>query len=212
MSTPKPRLYLLTPRQFEPAAFAASLASVFAAGDVACLRLRLGDGGEPQARAAIAALKPVCDAHDVALLIEDAFALAAETGLDGVHLTRASADIRPVRDALGPDGVIGVWCGPSRHEGLVAGERGADYASFGPLSGDPALLTGPLVDAELFDWWQSMIELPVVAEGGVTPAIAASLVGAADFVTLDASIFDADPAAAVRDAQAAIDAAARARD
>ncbi len=209
MPTPKPRLYLVTPRQFEPSAFAAALGPVLEAGDVACLRLRLGDGDEAHARKAIAAIKPVSDSAGVALLIEDAPALAAETGADGVHLTRANTDMRPVRDALGPDGVIGVWCEASQHEGLVAGERGADYVSFGPVAGDPALMTGPLAEKDLFDWWQHMIEIPVVAEGGVTPDIAATLVASADFIVLDASIWDSDPTAAVGAMQSAIGAAAQ---
>lgn len=207
MRTPKPKLYLLTPRQFEPAVFADALAAALAAGDVACVRLRLGDGGEKSAETAIAAIKPVCDRNEVALIVEDAFALAARAGLDGVHLTQPTADIRAAREAVGDDGVVGAWCGASRHQGLVVGERGVDYAAFGPLSGEPAMLTGPLADLDLFEWWQSMIELPVVAEGGVTPEIAASLVGSADFVVLDPTIWDGDAAARVAEMQKAIDAA-----
>lgn len=210
MPTPRPRLYLLTPRSFDPARLATALDAALSAGDVACLRLRLGDGGETAARQAIKALKPICHAHDVAFLIEDAFALAAAEGLDGVHLSQPGADFRAAREAVGADGVIGAAGGVSRHQGLIAGERGADYVSFGPLSADPGLQTGPLAELELFDWWQSMIELPVVAEGGVTPDVAAELVGMADFIALDPSIWDGDAAAAVAAIDQAIKAAEQA--
>ena len=49
---------------------------------------------------------------------------------------------------------------------------------------------GDLAEHALFAWWQDMIELPVVAEGGMTPEHAARLSGVADFVAACRSVWD----------------------
>lgn len=207
-SAPRPRLYLGAPAPLDPAPFADALAAALDAGDVACLRLTAPEGASEDAlKRAVAALAPVCQARDVALLIADYYRLVPETALDGVHFTSGRGAIREARALLGPDKIIGVGCGASRHQGLTAGELGADYVSFGPVAAPEALRTGALAEPELFAWWQSMIELPVVAEGGMTPEIAGELVGSADFVLADRSVWahPEGPAAGARAYAAAID-------
>jgi thiamine-phosphate pyrophosphorylase len=44
---------------------------------------------------------------------------------------------------------------------------------------------------ELFAWWSEMIEVPVVAEGGIDPGVAATLAGAVDFVALGDELWSA---------------------
>ncbi|MEL6977750.1 MAG: thiamine phosphate synthase [Pseudomonadota bacterium] len=210
--TPRPRLYLNTPFLFEPAPFAEALARALEAGDVACVRLRLRGASEDELRYAVEALKPVCHERDVALILADAFRLAAEMGLDGVHFEEGKNAQIEARAALGPEAIIGVGCGASRDRGLTAGERGASYVAFGPVAQEESLRVGDLAEPDLFAWWQTMIELPVVAEGGMTPALAAELTGKADFIAACRSVWDAPegPAAAVAAYQAAIDEAAAA--
>lgn len=206
-SAPRPRLYLGTPVRFEPAAFAETLAEALAAGDVACVRLSLPGASEPELKRAIAALAPVCQAGDAALLIMDYYRLATDAAVDGVHFEPGAGAVREARALLGPDKIIGAGCGASRHQALTAGELGADYVSFGPVSVPESLRTGEIADPELFAWWQSMIELPVVAEGGMTPEIAESLCGAADFILASRSVWEHPdgPAAGVRAYEAAFD-------
>jgi thiamine-phosphate pyrophosphorylase len=101
-------------------------------------------------------------------------------GLDGVHLSDGARQLRAVRKALGRDAIVGAFAGASRHEGMTAGELGADYVSFGPVGTDDA---APLI--ETLAWWSEMIEVPLVAEGGITPELAAATLAAAvDFVAL----------------------------
>ncbi|HIE71875.1 MAG TPA: hypothetical protein EYP98_17775, partial [Planctomycetes bacterium] len=57
---------------------------------------------------------------------------AQRLGLDGVHLTDGSRSVRVARKELGPDAIVGAFCGTSRHDGMVAGEAGADYVALGP--------------------------------------------------------------------------------
>ena len=80
--------------------------------------------------------------------------------------------MRKVRKDLGPDAIIGAFCGDSRHDGMTAGELGADYVSFGPV-GPTGLGDGRLAALELFQWWSEMIEVPCVAEGALTADLVA---------------------------------------
>ncbi len=191
-----PRLYLITPAAFEPAAFAETLKAALGAADVACVRLAM-DAGEDGQRRAADALLPVCAAADVALVIAEHVRLVAPHGLDGVHLGD-TAGVRKAREALGADRIVGAFAGPSRHRGMAAAEAGADYVALGPVSAG-ALGDGAEADAGLFSWWQEMIETPCVAEGGLSPAIARTLSKAADFVAPRRSVWEAPegPAAAL---------------
>ncbi len=80
------RLYLITPPRFDAAAFSLLLAQALDAGDVAAVQLRLKDVPDDAIRQACDILRPVVHARDVALILNDRPDLAAETGLDGVHI------------------------------------------------------------------------------------------------------------------------------
>jgi thiamine-phosphate pyrophosphorylase len=87
---------------------------------------------------------------------------------------------------------------------MTAGELGADYVSFGPV-GESALGTGQQAEEELFTWWSEMIEVPVVAEGGLDEAIVRKLAQHADFFGIGEEIWrQDDPAAALRKLRAAM--------
>ncbi len=184
MTADRPQLYLVSPLVYEPEDFAMTLGAALDAARAACVRLQFGDMSRDAARRAIDAAKPVCHARDVALLATDAPALALESGLDGVHLTDGPRQLAAARQALGPDANIGAFCGASKHLGMVAGEAGADYVAFGPITDADGLGEGAPADIELFAWWREMIELPVVAEGGLTLDAAPALGRVADFVAL----------------------------
>ena len=104
--------------------------------------------------------------------------------------TTVSPERIAVRTALGKDAIVGAYAAASRHEGMAAGEIGADYVSFGPVAAS-GLGDGKVAPFELFRWWSEMIELPVVAEGGLTPELAAELAGVADFLALGPEIWSA---------------------
>lgn len=193
MARPQPpaRLYLVTPAQLDPEPFAALLGRALATGHAACLRLDLGAAPEAAWRAAADQLRPVAHAHDVALVIAEHHRLVVPLGLDGVHLGTSRTPVREVRKALGPDRIVGAFAGASRHVGMTVAEAGADYVSFGPVGVTGALGDGTRAGDELFEWWAEMIETPVVAEGGVTPADAARLAAWADFVVPDPAVWSA---------------------
>ncbi|MGD1868773.1 MAG: thiamine phosphate synthase [Neomegalonema sp.] len=188
-SIESPKLYLVTPFLFGPAPFAEELARALDAGPVACVRLQLRGVSESELKFAIDQLRPVCHSREVALVLLEYDRVVKEMDLDGVHFDPGQNRQTEARSLLGSDKIVGVGCGASRHLGMTAAERGADYVSFGPVSVDPALKSGNLAESDLFAWWQAMIEAPVVAEGGMTPQIASQLVGSADFIAANRSVW-----------------------
>ena len=186
------RLYLVAPDPL-PEDFTVSLSAALAAADVAALRLTATD------RAVVARVLPITRAHGVALILDGPPELAAATGCDGAHIGDPD-EAKAARRALG-DLQLGVFCAYSRDAGMRAGEAGADYVSFGPLT------PGADGDNELISWWADIMELPAVAEcanGG--PDCAALARAGADFLAVGDAVWNdpRGPGEAVRALQAAI--------
>lgn len=193
----RPQIYLITPPQIDLEAFPAQLAKVLDAHDVACVRLALASRDEDKLARAADALREVTHARDIALVIADHTVLAARLGLDGVHLTDASRSVRYARKELGADAIVGSFCGTSRHEGMNAGEAGADYISFGPTQ-STALEDGSFAEADLFEWWSQVVEVPVVAEGALDAQMIRTLAPITDFFGIGDEIWETpDPSAAL---------------
>lgn len=187
----KPQIYLISPPEFSLAEFPAELARVLDGVQVACVRLALSSREEDEVLRAADALREVAHARDVALVIADHVVLAERLGLDGVHLSDAARSVRKARKDLGADAIVGSFCGASRHDGITAGEAGADYVSFGPVAAS-ALGDGTCAQADLFQWWSEMIEVPVVAEGGLTAERVAALTPFTDFFGVGMEIWGKD--------------------
>lgn len=184
-----PQIYLVTPPEVD-AAFAPRLASVLEAHPVACLRLALATRDVERVTRAADLCREVAHRFDVPLVVADHAALVEPLGLDGVHLTDPRP-LRKLRAEWGPDPIIGAFCGTSRHDGMLAGEAGADYVAFGPAGGVATGADGR-AERDLFAWWSEMIELPVVAEGGLDEEAVTALAGVADFLALGEEVWSAD--------------------
>ncbi len=206
------RLYLVSPpgpgvpgSGRSLAEFGADLSAALNAGDVACVLLRVGDLDEDGVRAAADALRPLVQDRDVAFLLENDVEAAAETGCDGVHLSDPEG-YEHARRRLGPEAIVGVACGASRHAAMVAAERGADYVAFGALDPEPAP-----PEPALLAWWQELMTVPCVALGASDPDMCSDLARAgADFVAVAtyAWAHPQGPAAAVSALEAALEEAA----
>lgn len=196
--TDRPQIYLITPPDLDLAAFPDRLAAVLDGTEIACIRLALASKDEDRIARTADALRSIAHARDVALVIETHVLMVERLGLDGVHLTDGGRSIRKVRKDLGIDAIIGAYCGATRHDGISAAEAGADYVAFGP-AGDTPLGDGSKAEAELFEWWSEMIEVPVVAEGSLTAELVAKLGPVTDFFGVGTEIWqNEDPAAALR--------------
>ncbi|MBV0892340.1 thiamine phosphate synthase [Paracoccus sp. Z118] len=196
MGPDAPQLYLIAPALALASELAPRLSAVLDAHPVACLRLP-GAGDESELGRMADLARDIAHARDVAVVIDNHVALAQRHGLDGVHLTDGPRAVRYARKELGADAIVGVFCGASRHDGLNAGETGADYVAFGPC-GPTALGHGEPAPLDLFQWWSEMIEVPVVAEGALDAGLIRALWPLADFIAIGPEIWSADdPAAAL---------------
>ena len=186
-----PQIYLVTPSVIDLDFYPDQLARILDSVEIACLRLGLASSDEDHISRAADALRDIAHARDIMLVIERHALLVERLGLDGVHLMDGGRNLRQLRKDLGEDAILGAYCNTSRHDGLTAGEAGADYVSFGPVAAS-ALGDGVQVDPELLSWWSEMIEVPVVAEGGLTADSIRSLANKVDFFAIGAEIWTQD--------------------
>ena len=201
------RLYLITPDTIpDLKAFAKVLADALAAGDVACLKLRLKNVSDDVVREAVNVLMPVCYARDVAFILNDRPDLAKELGCDGVHIGPDDMPYDEARRIMGQDATVGVTCKDSYHVAMELAEAGADYVAFGAFFPTTTKETTAHPDPDLLETWSQMTIVPCVAIGGITVENCAPLVAAgADFIAVCSGVwkYPQGPAAAVRDFNAA---------
>ncbi len=202
IALPRPpcRLYLITPPALpDLAVFARTLEEALDAGDVAALQIRLKDVGDAEILAAVAAVLPVAQARDVAVILNDRPDLARESGCDGVHLGQSDMPLKDARRIIGSDAMIGVTCHDSRELAMDAAEAGADYVAFGAFYPTTTKATTHRPEPEILTIWQETVEVPCVAIGGITIETAAVLARAgADFVAVSGAVWnhsDGAPAA-----------------
>ncbi|MGH1354895.1 MAG: thiamine phosphate synthase [Thalassovita sp.] len=199
----QPQIYLITPPEFELSQFPSQLGRVLDSTEIACVRLALSTHDEDRISRAADALREVTISRDVALVIDSHLLMVERLGLDGVHLTDGARSVRKARKELGDDAIVGAYCGASRHDGMSAGESGADYVSFGPVGQTP-LFDGTVAERELFEWWSMMIEVPVVAEGALDAELIAKFSPVTDFFGIGQEIWQADDSVqALKDLKAA---------
>ncbi|WP_460450548.1 thiamine phosphate synthase [Alsobacter sp. SYSU BS001988] len=206
------RLVLVTPRVDDPSGWpgplTASLEKAVAAGPVDAVVLRLPKADE---RTLIKLIKPIAaavQAHNTALLLEDAPDLVNRSGADGVHVSDPTK-LRAALDALKPhDRIVGVGDLRARHDAMEAAEEGCDYVLFGEPRLDDSLppLSGVLERAQ---WWAELFQTPCVAFAPTLDDVAALAATGSEFVALGDAAFGhpGGPAEAVRLAHEALSAA-----
>lgn len=146
------------------------------------------------------ALRPLAQRRGVAFILNDRPDLAFETGCDGVHVGQTDTPYPQARATLGPNSIVGVTCHDSRHLAMEAAEAGADYVAFGAFFPTETKEAPTRADLDLLSWWSELMEVPVVAIGGITIENAPPLIAAgADFLAVSAGVWKHPdgPAAAV---------------
>jgi thiamine-phosphate pyrophosphorylase len=195
----RPQITLITPPAFDPETFAERIGRVLDGVEIACLRLSLGTRDEDILTRAADAAREAAHARDVAVVIDNHPILADRLGLDGVHLTDGARSVRKARKDLGADAIVGAFCGTSKHEGMTAGEAGADYVALGPI-GETRLGDGSRAAFETFEWWSEVIEVPIIAEGALTAELVARFGPVTDFFAVGEEIWGReDPLQALKE-------------
>lgn len=182
-------------------AFAPTLAAALNAADIAAVRLRLGDSDDRSHVNCVKSLAPVAQDKGVALLLDGRTDLVARGGADGAHLSGIESFLAAL-DTLKPARIAGCGGLASRHDAMVAAERGADYVMFGDVAGGRR----PSFEAtiERVAWWAEVFEVPCVALAATLDEVGQLAAAGADFIAVGDFIWD-DP----RGAAAALSAAAK---
>lgn len=184
-------LYLISPPAPDPATFADQLRVILDSIEIAALRLELPGLAEDSKLRLCDSVRSVTEERDVAVVCTDDIGLMERAGLDGVHLSSGSRGVRKAREQLGADAILGAYCGASRHDGMIAAEAGADYVAFGPVADDGSKLREVAGD-DIFSFWSEAIEVPVVAEGFLTPERIRQLSLVTDFFAIGPEIWSSN--------------------
>jgi thiamine-phosphate pyrophosphorylase len=200
----KPRLYLITPLVSDAEGFAPALEAALGAGDVACVLLRFTPPDEGARKKIAKILAPLAQNHGAALLLPDDSQLCARTGADGVHVSRPGETLEMALESLKPDRIVGIGGLADKEQAMTAGEMDVDYLLFGDL--DPGGESAESV-LERVSWWAEIFNIPCVGVAHDLAEVETLAKSGAEFVALGPLIFDdpRGPAAAVAQAQAALD-------
>ena len=183
------QLYLISPLDVG-GDFPGRLTAALDGGPVAAFQFRVKGVDQHQAARLAEPLQRICEAREVAFIVNDDMALAKRLGADGVHLGQGDGDPREARALLGPSAQIGVTCHDSRHLAMEAGEAGADYVAFGAFFPTSTKETLHRPEPSILGWWSAVFELPSVAIGGITPENGRGLVEAgADFLAVCSAVW-----------------------
>jgi thiamine-phosphate pyrophosphorylase len=191
-----PRLYLVTPPIDAPG-LATTLASALEAADVAAVLARPPAASAAALSERVRAIAPVIQNRGAALVIDGPPASVEPAGGDGVHVSGIAALEAALR-GLKPRYIVGCGGLHSRHDAMVAGERGADYVMFGEPDPDDRRPAFAAV-VERVTWWAEVFEIPCVGWAMNFDEAAALARAGADFVAIGDAVWHwpDGPAAAV---------------
>jgi thiamine-phosphate pyrophosphorylase len=183
---PAPRLYLVTPIIDDEAAFADALGNALGTTDVAAVLLRLRESDERTLINRVKRLASAIQKSGAALVLDGHADIAARAGADGAHLTGIEAFSNAV-GTLQPARIAGCGGLNTRHDAMLAAERGADYVMFG----EPAISGRPSLAAivERVEWWAEVFEIPCVAYATRLDEIAPLAKAGADFIAFGDQIW-----------------------
>jgi thiamine-phosphate pyrophosphorylase len=203
---PAPRLYLATPETGDPKVLGGVLREAVRAADVAAILLRLKSAAERDLVNRVKALAGTVQEAGAALILDGHAGIAAKAGADGSHLASVEAFAAAV-EGLKPARIAGCGGLHTRHDAMLAAERGADYVMFGepePSGRRPSFAA----IVERIEWWSGLFEIPCVGYAATLDEVGPLAAAGADFIAVGGTIWD-DPrglAAAVADAATRLEA------
>jgi thiamine-phosphate pyrophosphorylase len=178
---------------------ARSLAAAQNGATAVHLRLRGED-----ARTLVDAARALAAALPVPLVVHDRADVAVAAGAAGVHLSPDELAASVVRRIVPPEMIVGASVGSEAELDLV---RAADYVSVGPVfaaGGRPN--DAPALGLEEFGRLVRLVNVPVVAVGGIAAANARSVLdaGAAGVAVITGAFGKSEAELAIRELRGAI--------
>lgn len=161
-----PRLYFVT-MDGASIGHVEQVAAACAAG-IRWIQLRMKEAPDEEVRGVAVAARKCCEEHGAVLILDDRVELAAETGVDGVHVGLQDMPIAEARRILGPGRIIGGTANTIEaiREHCLAG---ADYIGLGPYRYTTTKKKlSPVLGLEGYRRIMAEpIDVPVVAIGGI---------------------------------------------
>lgn len=184
-------LYAITPETDDTERLLAQVEAALLGG-VAAVQYRDKSGDIARRHEQASELVTLCHRFGAPLIVNDDLRLADLCDADGVHLGRDDGSIREARIILGKGRLIGASCYQSLDLALAAQAAGADYVAFGSFFPSPTKPAAPRASVDLLHAAAPVIQVPLVAIGGITPANAPQLLDAgADSLAVLSALFDA---------------------
>ena len=139
----------------------------------------------------------LCDTYSALFIVNDDPDLARSCDADGVHVGQEDMAAAEVREAVGPDAIVGLSC-HSVEQITASAEQHVDYTSAGPIWETPTKQGRPAAGLELISYAAANAPHPFFAIGGIDASNAAQVVeaGARRLCVVRAIRDAADPAAA----------------
>jgi len=197
---PTTQLYLVTPLIDDVDGFADALRSAIESAAITAVLLRLKPAGERELVNRVKTLASIVQPNGAALVLYGHAEIAARAGADGAHLTGIEA-FNAAIDSLKPARIAGCGGLNTRHDAMLAAERGADYVMFGEIETDGHRPSFAAI-VERIEWWAELFTIPCVGYAAGLHEIGPLAAARADFVAVGDYIWDdpRGPAAALADA------------
>lgn len=137
-------------------------------------------------------VKKITDEYKIPLIINDRVDIALAVNADGVHVGQDDLPAASVRRILGGDKVIGVSAGSVR-EAVKAWEDGADYLGVGAMHATSTKTDADVTTVEELKKIREMVDLPIVAIGGMNKQTLPELKGTGvDGIAVVSAVIAAD--------------------
>ena len=195
-------LYGVTPQWDDTDRLIAAI-ELAAANGMRSLQLRRKNIPAAALRAQAERVQAACRALGVVFIVNDDWQLALAIGADGVHIGRDDADLQAVRDAVGPDMIVGTSCYNDIELARTALAQGADYVAYGAMYPSATKPDAVRASLDLLQRTRALLasyDTPrpaLVAIGGITSANAAAVAAAgADALAVITGLFEVDDIAA----------------
>lgn len=113
-------------------------------------------------------LNRLCRDAGAIFLVNDSCELALAVGAHGVHLGQHDGAIAAARKQLGAAAIIGQTCHDSLPHALAAQQAGANYVAFGRFFPSHTKPDAPPAALSLLPQARAVLDIPIVAIGGIT--------------------------------------------
>jgi thiamine-phosphate pyrophosphorylase len=181
-----------------------SLLRAALSGGVDIVQLREKELGRAEIERAASTYRRVADTYSALFIVNDDPNLARACDADGVHVGQEDMTAAEVREAVGPDSIVGLSTHSAEQIAASAGQS-VDYISAGPIWETPTKQGRPAVGLELIGHAAASAPHPFFAIGGIDPTNAAQVVeaGARRLCVVRAIRDAADPAAVAEELRGA---------